>query len=122
VTLSGKAVFTFCEIAYIYILATVVSTDYYKYTGRFECYIIVRFFFFNSPLHRLLTMAVCQGGKFKRLKLLYGAFSIPRPLGSSVFLPQQVPAFISRGATYTDARDLCQQRRELFPSILLADL
>jgi len=30
--------------------------------------------------------------------------------------PQQVPAFISRGATYhTDARDLCQRRRELLP-------
>ena len=30
--------------------------------------------------------------------------------------PQQVPAFISRGAThYTDARDLYQRRRELLP-------
>jgi hypothetical protein len=36
--------------------------------------------------------------------------------GSIVFLPQQVPAFISRGATYhSDARDLYQRRRELFP-------
>jgi hypothetical protein len=37
-----------------------------------------------------------------------------RPLGPIVFLPQQVPAFISRGATHqTDARDLYQRRREL---------
>ena len=33
-----------------------------------------------------------------------------------VFLPQQVPAFISRGATHhTDARDLYQRRRGLLP-------
>ena len=33
-----------------------------------------------------------------------------------VFLPQQVPAFISRGATHhTDERDLYQRRRELLP-------
>ena len=33
-----------------------------------------------------------------------------------VFLSQQVPAFISRGATHhTDARDLYQRRRELLP-------
>ena len=45
VTLSGKAVFTFCETACRYILATVLSTDHCKYTSKFECYIIVRFFF-----------------------------------------------------------------------------
>ena len=34
----------------------------------------------------------------------------------NVFLPQQVPAFISRGATHhIDARDLYQRRRELLP-------
>ena len=43
-TLSGKAVFTFCETACRYILATVLSTDHCKYTSRSECYIIVRFF------------------------------------------------------------------------------
>ena len=33
-----------------------------------------------------------------------------------VFLPQQVPSFISRGATHhRDARDLYQRRRELLP-------
>ena len=33
-----------------------------------------------------------------------------------VFLPQQVPAFISRGATHhEDARDLYQRWRELLP-------
>jgi hypothetical protein len=37
-----------------------------------------------------------------------------RPLGPIVFLPQQVPAFTSRGATiHTDARGLYQRRREL---------
>jgi hypothetical protein len=46
---------------------------------------------------------------------LHGAFQHcgHRPI---VFLPQQVPAFISRGTTHhTDARDLYQQRRELLP-------
>jgi hypothetical protein len=48
-----------------------------------------------------------------KLKSLPGAFSTLQPHGS-VFLPQQVPTFISRGATHhTDARDLYQQRREL---------
>jgi hypothetical protein len=38
-----------------------------------------------------------------------------KKVGSLVFLPQQLPAFISRGATHhTDARDLYQRRRELF--------
>ena len=37
-------------------------------------------------------------------------------LGLLSSYPQQVPAFISRGAThYTDARDLYQRRRELLP-------
>jgi hypothetical protein len=37
--------------------------------------------------------------------------------GPIVFLPQQVPAFISRGTTHhTDARDLYQRRRELPPN------
>jgi hypothetical protein len=56
-----------------------------------------------------------------KVKVALRSFSIPRQLGSIVFLPQQVPAFISRGATHqTDARDLYQRRRELLP-ILLAD-
>jgi hypothetical protein len=51
-----------------------------------------------------------------KVKVALRGFSIPRPLGSIVFLPQQVPAFISRGATHhRDARDLYQRRRELFP-------
>jgi hypothetical protein len=42
----------------------------------------------------------------KKVKVALRGFSIPRPLGSIVFL-LQVPAFISRGATHhTDARDL----------------
>ena len=36
--------------------------------------------------------------------------------GRSAYYPQQVPAFISRGATHhTDARDLYQRGRELLP-------
>jgi hypothetical protein len=51
-----------------------------------------------------------------KLKSLPGAFSALRPRGPIVFLPQQVPAFISRGAKHhTDARDLYQRRRELPP-------
>jgi hypothetical protein len=65
VTLPSKAVFTFFETACRYVLATVLSTDYCKYTSRFECYIIVGFFC-KSSLHRLLTMAVHQGGKNDR--------------------------------------------------------
>jgi hypothetical protein len=54
-----------------------------------------------------------------KVKSLPGAFSTLRPRGPIVFLPQQVPAFISRGATHhTDARDLYQRRRELPPPIL----
>jgi hypothetical protein len=49
-----------------------------------------------------------------KVKSLPGAFSTLRPRGPIVFLPQQVPAFISRGAAHhTDARDLYQRRREL---------
>jgi hypothetical protein len=51
------------------------------------------------------------------LKSLPGAFSTLRPRRPIVFLPQQVPAFFSRGATHhTDARDLYQRRRELPPN------
>jgi hypothetical protein len=43
-------------------------------------------------------------------------FSTTRPLGPIVFLRQQVPAFVSRGATHhRDARELYQLRRELLP-------
>jgi hypothetical protein len=54
-------------------------------------------------------------------KVALRGLSTPRPLGSIVFLPQQVPAFISRDATHhTDARDLYKRRRKLL-AILLAD-
>jgi hypothetical protein len=47
-------------------------------------------------------------------KVTSRGLSTLRPLGPIVFLPQQVPAFISRGTTHhTDARDLYQRRREL---------
>jgi hypothetical protein len=46
-----------------------------------------------------------------------GFFNTPASCGPIVFLPQQVPAFISRGATHhTDARELYQRRRELTPN------
>jgi hypothetical protein len=52
-----------------------------------------------------------------KVKSLPGAFSTLRPRWPIVFLPQQVPAFISRGATHhRDARDLYQRRRELPPN------
>jgi hypothetical protein len=44
-----------------------------------------------------------------KVKVALRGLSTPQPLGSIVFLPQQVTAFISRGATHhTDARDLYQ--------------
>ena len=47
---------------------------------------------------------------------LYRAFSTLRPFGLLYSYPQQVPAFISRGATHhIDERDLYQRRRELLP-------
>jgi hypothetical protein len=51
-----------------------------------------------------------------KLKSLPGLFQHSDLFGSIVILPQQVPAFISRGATHhIDARDLYQRRRELHP-------
>ena len=48
------------------------------------------------------------------LRSLCRAFTTLRPFGLLCSYPQQVPAFISRGATHhTDARDLYQRRREL---------
>ena len=52
--------------------------------------------------------------KRKRLKVALWGFSTLRPFGLLYSYLQQVPAFISRGATHhTDARDLYQRRREL---------
>ena len=52
----------------------------------------------------------------KRLKVALWGFSTQRPFGLLYSYTQQVPAFISRGATqHTDARDLYQRRRELSP-------
>ena len=49
--------------------------------------------------------------------LFFGAFSTLRPFGLLYSCSQQVPAFISRGATpHTDTRDLYQRRRELLPN------
>ena len=49
-----------------------------------------------------------------KVKIALWAFSTLRPFGLLYSYPQQVPAFIFRGATHhTDARDLYQRRREL---------
>ena len=51
-----------------------------------------------------------------KVKVALRGFSTMRPFGLLYSYPQQVPAFISRGATHhTDAQDLYQQRRELLP-------
>ena len=47
---------------------------------------------------------------------LYGGFSTLRPFRLLYSYTQQVPAFISRGATHhTDAQDLYQRKREILP-------
>ena len=54
--------------------------------------------------------------KGKKVKVALWGFSTLRPFGLLYSYPQQVPAFISRGATHhTDARDFYQRRRELLP-------
>ena len=51
-----------------------------------------------------------------KVKVALWGFSTLRPFGLLYSYPQQVPAFISRGATHhTDARDFYQRRRELLP-------
>ena len=71
-----------------------------------------KFFFSWSRLFRtILTVKV----KVKVKVALWG-FSTLWPFGLLYSYPQQVPAFISRGATHpTDAEDLYQRRRELLP-------
>ena len=52
-----------------------------------------------------------------KVKVALWGFSTLRPFGLLHSYPQQVPVFISRGATHhTDARDLYQRRRELLPN------
>ena len=54
--------------------------------------------------------------KIYKVKVALWGFSKLRPFGILYSYPQQVPAFISRGATHhTDARDLYQRRRKLLP-------
>jgi hypothetical protein len=67
---------------------------------------------------------ISESIRFKqKVKVALRGFSTRQPLGSIVCLHQQVPAFISRGATHhTDARDLYQRSRELFSPVLLAEL
>ena len=51
-----------------------------------------------------------------KVKVALWGFSTLRPFGLLYSYPQQVPAFISRGATHhTDARDFYQPRWELLP-------
>ena len=62
---------------------------------------------------KAMTLQKKQQREKKRLKV---AFSTLRPFGLLYSYPQQLFAFISRGATlHTDVRDLYQQRRELLP-------
>ena len=59
-------------------------------------------------VHMVFSTKVKGKGRFLEL------FSTLRPFGLLYSCSQQVPAFISRGATHhTDARDLYQRRREL---------
>ena len=54
--------------------------------------------------------------KVTKVKVALWGFSTLRPFGLLYSYPQQIHAFISRGATHhTDARDLYQRRRELLP-------
>jgi hypothetical protein len=64
----------------------------------------------EGTLSKISSQRYVKGQRLKvKVKVALRGFSIPRPLGSVVFLPQQVPAFISRGAMHhTDARDLYQ--------------
>ena len=56
------------------------------------------------------------GGVKKVKGRFIGLFTTLRPFGLLCSYTQQVPAFISRGATHhTDARDLYQRRRKLLP-------
>jgi hypothetical protein len=76
-----------------------------------ECY--YKLHVIKSTITSLITEKRSFTVPKKGLKSLYGAFSTPRPPGSIVFLTQQVPAFISRGATHhTDARDLYKAMTE----------
>ena len=55
-----------------------------------------------------------SGKKVKVKVALWDLFNATAVFGLLYSYPQQVPAFISRGATHhTDARDLYQRRREL---------
>ena len=92
---------------------------------------ILRFFFGSSYGKRLWKNLTIDGDIIKicitlierlycafkvKVKVALWGFSTLRPFGLLYSYPQQVPAFISRGATHhTDARDLYQRRRALLP-------
>ena len=71
----------------------------------------------NSDVQQMLScMLLNTLSKKNRLQVALWGFSTLRPFGLLYSYPQQVPAFISRGATHhTDARDFYQRRRELLP-------
>ena len=73
-------------------------------------------YLYSLPLNKPAKLiAKCSYIKVKVKVALWG-FSTLRPFGLFCSYSQQVPAFISRGATHhTDARDLYQRRRELLP-------
>jgi hypothetical protein len=59
---------------------------------------------FTSQRRRIIfKRTVCN--KRLKVKVALRGFSIPRPLGSIVFLPQQVPAFISKAPRIIQIRE-----------------
>ena len=73
-----------------------------------------------NPATRFLNSGYLSYGhpifKGKKVKVAFWGLFNTAAVRPIVFSPQQVPAFISRGATHhTDARDLYQRRRELLP-------
>ena len=63
-----------------------------------------------------MTSPVSLDSKKVKVKVALWGFSTLRPFGLLYSYPQQVPTFISRGATHhTDVRDLYQRRRDLLP-------
>ena len=69
----------------------------------------------KDRIRTVVSSEMCVRALKKLRVALWGFFNTAavRPI---VFLPQQVPAFISRGATHhIDARDLYQRRREILP-------
>jgi len=89
--------------------------------GAGRCKPLTHAHYFRPPhkdqsvrLHTLCDHEIWKTHQKVKVKV---AFSTLRPFGLLYSSSQQVPAFISRGATHhTDAQDLYQRRRELLPN------